>query len=149
MDDRAVSRVLGYVLVLSISTVLVAGLLMSGNSFVTDQRSNVVDSELDVIGQRLAADLSTADRLVRAGDGAATVSIDSNVPARVAGERYNVEVVTSDGTASLEISTAGLDRSVTTPVVNTTAIAPGTVSGGDVVIRYDRDTDRLEVLDDS
>lgn len=149
VDDRAVSRVLGYSLVLTISTVLVAGLVMAGTSFVTDQRSHVVDSELEVIGQRLAADISTADRLVRAGENATTIRIDSQVPPSVAGANYNVEVITSDGNASLRIDTPTLERSVTTPLVNTTAIATGNVSGGDILVAYDADEEHVEVTNDS
>jgi len=145
MDDRAVSRVLSYTLVVAISTVLVAGLLISGSSFVGDQRSQVVDSELDVIGQRLAADIATADRLVRMGDGQTTVKIDSRLPDRVAGQHYNVEVIPEDGNVSLRIQTPALDRRAVVPVSNTTAVAAGQAAGGDVVIEYDRSNDRLEV----
>lgn len=148
MDDRGVSRVLSYSLVLTISTVLVAGLLIAGGTFVSDQRSQVVDSELEVVGQRLAADIATADRLVRMGRGETTVRIDSRIPDSVAGSNYRVEVVASGGNASLLIHATSLDRSVTVPVSNTTAVAPGTATGKDIVIAYDGANDQLEVTND-
>lgn len=148
MDDRGVSRVLSYSLVLTISAVLVTGLLIAGGSFVTEQRSQVVNSELKVVGQRLAADVATADRLVRMGQGETMVRIDSHVPGDVAGSHYNVEVVASGGDASLRIAAPQLDRQVTVPVSNRTDLAPGTARGGDVVVRYNETTDRLEVTGD-
>lgn len=148
MDNRGVSRVLSYSLVLTISTVLVAGLLIAGSTFVGDQRGHVVDSELEVIGERLAADISTADRLVRMGDGPRTVRLTARVPASVGGSNYDVNVLASGGDASLRIEATSLDRSVTVPLSNTTDVAPGTVMGEDIVVEYDATDDHLELSND-
>lgn len=145
MDDRAVSRVLGYAMVLSISTVLVAGLLIAGGTFVDDQRDHVVDSELEVVGQRLAADVATADRLVRMGSGETTVRVATSVPDSIAGSDYNVEVLPDGGNSSLLIEVPRWNRTVTVPVSNTTALAPIRSSGGDLVVEYDRAAGHLEV----
>ncbi|MFC7028484.1 hypothetical protein ACFQH8_15745 [Halomicroarcula sp. GCM10025710] len=62
-DDRAVSTALGYVLTLSIASLLVTGLIIAGSGFVEDRREQVVREELTVIGQQIGADLARADRL--------------------------------------------------------------------------------------
>lgn len=147
MRDRGVSHTLSYALTLGISTLLVVGLLTAGGSFVESQRNGVVDSELEVVGERLAADIATADRLVRMSDGSAHASVRSRLPASVADLSYTVEIVAADGNVSVELTTPTLDRTVRTNVANTTAIAPGAVAGGDVRIAYNRTAGRLEVRD--
>lgn len=145
MADRAVSTVLGYTLTIGISAVLIVGLLGAGSAFVDDQRAQVVDAELTVIGERLAADIATADRLARSSGANPTVVVVSELPDAVAGSDYRVTVRATDGNASLELSTRSLDRSVVVPVANTTAVASGTVGGGTLSIAYDASSDRLEV----
>jgi len=148
MDDRGVSRVLGYSLTITISTILVAGLLIAGGNFVDDQRSDVVRSEMEVVGQRIAADIGAADRLVRLGSGHSSVQIDSHVPERIAGTRYDVRVRASDGNATLVLSSGALDQTIEVPVSNTTAVKPSRATGGDIVITYDRSNGHLEVTNE-
>lgn len=145
MDNRGVSQVLSYSFALTISTILVAGLLIAGGGFVDDQRTQVVNSELEVIGQRLASDIASVDRLARTGTGPSVVRLEPGVPAAVAGAQYDVEVLTNDGNASLQIESPAMEQSVVVPVSNTTAVAPGTVTGGDIVVEYDPTADHLEV----
>lgn len=145
MADRAVSTTLNYALTLAISTLLVGGLLVAGSTFVDDQRKTVIDSELEVLGQRLADDIATADRLVRASAGSPTVRISTSVPATVGGSTYTIDVLTDDGNASLRLRTHELDRSVTVNVANETEIDPGSVSNDEIEIVYAGGT--LEVRD--
>lgn len=145
MDDRAVSNVFSYTLSLAIAAVLVSGLLIAGGTFVEDQRTSVVRSELEVVGQRLAADVAAADRLVRLSDGDSSVRLTSEVPDAVAGTGYRVDVGTSGGNTTVFLSSTALEERVAVPVANVTAVAPGSVQGGDVVVAYDEATDRLEV----
>lgn len=147
MSDRAVSTTLSYSLTLSISALLVVGLLTAGGTFISDQRDDVVESELEVIGERLAADISTADRLVEMGDGPTNVSVYSRLPSTVSGSSYDVEVRADNGNASLRLTTRSLDRNVDVPVANTTDLSPGATSGGDLAIVYNDSSDSLEVRD--
>jgi len=149
MDDRAVSPVLNYTLILGISAILVVGLLTAGGNFVEGQRNSVVDSELEVIGERLAADIATADRLVRAGNGSATVNVTAQLPNDVSGQSYTAALVTSNGNTSVALTSPSLDRRVTAHVANTTAVAPASVTGGTVEIYYDPNPGRLVVRDAS
>jgi hypothetical protein len=149
MTDRAVSTTLNYTLTLGISAILIVGLLTVGGNFVESQRNGVVDSELEVIGERLAGDIHTADRLVQADNETTTVTVTSRLPRRVSGSSYDIEVVTSDGNATLELTSDAIDRTVTTRVPNTTAISSTTVRGGTLEIVYNQSgsNDRLEVTD--
>ncbi len=141
--DRGVSTVVGYVLNLGIATVLITGLLISGTSVVTDQQERTVRAELDVIGNRLAADLETADRLLRTGEG--EVTIRTSLPQTVAGSDYRVTVRASDTTVTLALETTDPTISRTIPIKNTSKVKTGTVEGGDLVITGASGT--LEVTD--
>jgi hypothetical protein len=149
MDDRAVSPALNYTIILGITAILVVGLLTAGGNFVESQRNSVVDSELDVIGERLAADIATADRLVRAGDASPTVNLTAQLPDAVSGQPYTITLLTSNGTTSVELTSPSLDRRITAHVANTTAVAPASVTGGTVEIYYDPNPGRLVVRDAS
>lgn len=147
MRDRAVSPTLNYTLTLGISAILVVGLLTAGGNFVENQRDGVVNSELEVIGERLAGDIATADRLVQIGDGPTTLNVTAELPRRVSGAPYDVAVLTSDGNVSLELTSDSVDESVTASVSNVTAVAATNVTGGTLEIVYDRSADRLVVRD--
>lgn len=134
-DARAVSTTLSYVLTLSISAILVSGLLLAGGSYVDDRREAVVEDELTVIGQQLAAGLERADRLVRAGD-ASTVSleIDQNLPNQVTGSGYRVSLDGSNEEIDLESTSS--DASVTVGFTSQTSVASSSAQGGRVQIVY-------------
>lgn len=139
---RAVSTVVSYLMVLGIVTVLTTGLFVSTSGFVEDQRQGAVRSELEVVGNQLAADLAVADRLARAGEGAGegaeTVQVTSDLPDRVAGATYEIEIVErDDGLYRLVLRSLDADVSVTVLVRTRTPIETGTVDGGDVRISYD------------
>lgn len=138
-DDgrRAVSTTLGYVLMLSVASLLVVGLLTAGSGFVSDQRERVVRAELEVVGQQVASDVMAADRLVRASDGSSTtVRITDSRPNDVTGSPYRVTLV-DDGDPHLELETAKPAVQVTVQLSTTTAVRESSVNGGDVVVRYD------------
>ena len=140
--DRGVSSTLGYVLTLSISVILISGLLFSVGTFVTGQNERVTESELAVLGQRLAADIEAADRLAEAADGDARVVVTSRLPRRVAGRPYRV-AINESGADELVLSTIDPDVSVTVRVVTDYSLANATVGGGTVDVAFDGT--RLEV----
>lgn len=137
-DDgrRAVSTTLGYVLMLSVASLLVVGLLTAGGGFVSDQRERVVRAELEVVGQQVASDVMAADRLVRASDDPTTVRITDSRPDDVTGSPYRVTLV-DDGDPHLELETAEPSVQVTVQLSTATAVRESSVNGGDVVVRYD------------
>jgi hypothetical protein len=144
-DDRGVSTTLGYVLNLGVAAILVTTLLLAAGTMVDEQRDRAADTELRVVGERVAADLAAADRLARASNGG-TVAYQIETPRTLAGTTYDVRVNES-GTDTLVL--VG-DRSGVTVSVEYHAEIPvnaTTESSGDLVVVYDSDTETLEVAD--
>jgi hypothetical protein len=138
-EDRAVSTTVSYVLTLAIATVLVAGLVGAGGAAVDQQREQTIRQELGVVGAQISNGLSMADRLVR---GSATdpsaVSITRQLPSKVVGTGYTVELVDPGGSPPYLVLTAsGSDVSVRVEVSTETPVEPTTISGGAVQIEYD------------
>jgi len=145
-DDRAVSVAVGYVLGLGIATLLFSALLIGGSGLVESQTRSVTSDELSVTGQRLAADLSAADRLVRAdagddGGSLSTVSVRSDLPERVAAGGYKIEITydDADNAGTIELRSSSPDVVVSVPFRSDTPIAVdgGTVTGGPVEMSYE------------
>jgi len=145
-DNRGVSLTLNYVLAISIATLLVAGLLVAGGSFVDRQQTAVVENELSVIGQRLVADIERADRMVAAGDADVTVQVDRSIPTAAVGNRYDVEI-DPGSQPELVLVADGPDVSVSIPVSNRTPLAESSVNSGSVAIVYDESADELRLED--
>lgn len=143
-DDRAVSTALGYVLSLAVASMVVVGLLAGAGGFVGDQRERAVRTEFDVLGQRVAADLATVDRLAVAGENA-SVTVESDLPRTVAGTQYEVRVVGDASGAEVVLHAADPAVTVRVPVTNRTAVAPGNVTGGPLELTYDPTADEVVV----
>lgn len=145
MRNRAVSTMLGYVLALGIAAVLVSGLFTGMTGFVDDQRETAVRSELDVVGNRIASDLGVAGRLA-SGVETGYVGLTTNVPDRVAGVRYRVDIERlRPHRYRLVLYTDDPAVRVTVRVRTAVPVAEGTVRGGDLTVVYDDSQDRLEV----
>ncbi|GAA0198433.1 hypothetical protein ACFFQF_15180 [Haladaptatus pallidirubidus] len=136
--DRGVSVTVNYALNLVVATLLIAGLLTATGGMVEDQRRDAVRTELQVIGQRLSADVQTADRLVQTGG--TTVAIESSLPERVAGVPYSVTV--EPGVFVLETSRPRV--TVRVSFVTTTTVEETAISGGSMTI-VRADSGELEV----
>jgi hypothetical protein len=140
-DDRGVSTALGYVLNVGVAAILVTMLLFSAGSLVETQRDRAVETELRVVGDRVAADLAAADRLARASDdGSVRYAVEA--PSSVAGFGYDVHVNES---GSVVLNADRSDVTITIEFQTETPVENATVSGGDFVVVYDGD--RLEVED--
>lgn len=118
--SRGVTPTLTYVLAIGISTLLISGLLIGTTGFVEDERRSVVREELEIVGDRLAAEAVALDDL----DGA-NATKRTEVPAQVADTPYYVDVVSCPaGNACLELTSADPETAatVTAPVNNESAI---------------------------
>jgi len=143
--SRGVSTALGYVLNLGVATLLVTVLLLSAGTLVEDQRDRATETELDVVGERLVADLAAADRLARTNDPSA-VRVEADIPVRVAGSYYTVRVNESaNGEVVLDADRSPVE--VVVPFETATEVQPSTVDGGDLAVVYDPGNDTLVVTD--
>jgi hypothetical protein len=134
-DARSQALALDYVLGLGIAMVLTIGLLIAGGGFIGEQRESAARTQLEVVGQQLAADIEAADRLVAAAGVDGTVSVDRQIPETIAGSQYRIELVaTSD--PHLQLRTT--QPSVTTRVefTNVTPVSASDVGGGSIVVNY-------------
>lgn len=143
-DDRAVSVTVGYVLTLAIASLLLSGLFIAGGSFVDTERERAAQGQLSVIGERLAADLMTVDRLAGTAESSSDLTIDRPVtlPPRVSGAGYRITVRTAgaegtEGTISLESDRTDAIVEVPFRTRADTEIRNATVTGGDLRIRWD------------
>ncbi|MFW5937458.1 MAG: DUF7266 family protein [Halanaeroarchaeum sp.] len=141
-DERGVSTTLGYTLTLSMTVVLIAGLLAAGGSLVEDQRRTVAGDELDVAGQQLAAGFEDADRLAGSADDP-TARVNVWLPEQVVNREYEVRVenrsTTSDQPARAAIVTRAegmeTERSVSFRTIN--PVENRTLPGGPMTIAYE------------
>lgn len=144
-DDRAVSTTINYVLALAVTTALITGLLIATSSVVEDRREATIRDGLEVVGQQVAADLMTADRLVEAGG--TEVVVRSELPETIAGARYVVTVDAGGASPTVVLEAQGLDETVSVSVrfTATTDVVDSAATSGDVEIAYDAGADELEV----
>lgn len=152
-DDRAVSVAITHVLTIAITTILVAMLVTSAGGMLETETDRSAETSLETVGERLAGEIESADRLAPDGDGGVTVVADH--PGAVANSGYTVEIHDSstcrdeapllDGSSPcLELSAT--DAGVTThvPVANQTALdTDAAVSGGTIEIRYDEGNEEI------
>lgn len=139
-DERAVSTTLAYTLTLSITAVLVSGLLIAGGGLIEDQQQAITADELTVSGQQLAGGLEDADRLAGAAENG-TVEVDIWLPADVgAGGSYTLELVNqstpSDQPArgTIVVSAESVDVSRNVSFRTEHPVANRTLPGGPVTI---------------
>lgn len=89
-DDRAASTTVTHALAIGISSLLVLTLLFGLGGFLDGQQKNAADRQFEVVGERVATELSKANRYARAnGD---TVTVRVSHPERIAGNSYQIAV---------------------------------------------------------
>lgn len=137
---RGVSTTLSYVLTLSITAILISGLLIATGGVLEDRRESVTRDELRVIGQQASARLMAADRL--AATEPAELVVRGDFPDRIAGSAYTIAVNASG--PHLRLAATDIDVSVTVPLANRTALAETRIVGGDLEITLTA-ADELEV----
>ncbi|WP_230455241.1 hypothetical protein [Halorubrum sp. BV1] len=138
-DERAVSVTVGYVLTLAIGALLLSGVVIAVGGVIDGQTQRTVESELSVAGQTAVANLEAADRLARAAEadrpgseGAVTVTVEADLPSRIAGRTYRI-AVDSDAVA---VRTDSPDVRIEVPHAATRDVSPTTVRGGPIRISY-------------
>jgi hypothetical protein len=136
MSDRGVSTALGYVLGLGIVTAMVFGLFVTTGDVVENQREQAIQSELRVLGNRIAADVTSVDRLALAETGT-DVRLTRSLPETVAGSPYEISIE-YDGSrpATIELVSRNPEVSVTVRVMNGTRVMNTTTSGGAIAIEH-------------
>ena len=142
-NARSQALALDYVIGLGIALVLTMGLLLAGGGFMADQRESAARTQLEVVGQQLAADVQAADRLAVAAGTGGTVRLDRQLPETIAGSQYRIDLVeTADPHLVLETTRANTSAEV--EFVNATAVTASSVGGGPVAVNVTADGLTLE-----
>lgn len=139
MDSRGVSAVLGYILVLGITTLLVSGLFFTAGNYVENQHDRAIRAEFEVIGNRIAADIAAVDRLALAAGADGEARLRTDLPPLAAGNSYEISVSQDAGSSTMydvNLSTTDQTVSVNVRLRAETPVVDSTVSGGDVRIVY-------------
>ena len=138
-DNRAVSVTVGYVLTLAIGAVLLSGVVIGVGGVIDSQTDRAIRGDLAVVGQSTVANLESADRLARAAEegrpdstGAVNVSIDVDLPTRIAGTPYRIAFDDNATTLRTDNPHASVEIAHTANVT----VAQTSVRGGPIRIRY-------------
>jgi len=153
--DRADTINLQNVFAIAITAGLIVVLLTGATTALQNERTEVVDAQLETIGNQLAIQLERADELAQRGD---NVTVRATVQRTVAGEDYSVRVAEGDDCVTnnyrsdscLVLDALDLDAGATVPVNVSTDVtvrrAGGTVridaSGGRERPGYGPDAER-------
>lgn len=135
-SERAVSFTVGYVITLGITTLLVAGVLLAAGQVVSDQRSGTVTDQATVVGDKVAASVMAADRLVQQEPRQTpSVTVPVDLPARFVGEPYRI-VLQGGSQPAVIVRVATPSVRVRIPLRSDTTLEPTTVTGGPVRVVY-------------
>lgn len=145
---RAITSILNYAILLVVVALLVAGLFLGVSDLTTGQQERAVGSQFVTVGERLAADVGTADRLVRTANTSTStqVRLESDLPGTVGASQYHVNI-TSLGGDRYELTLWSTEPEVRRSVVvrSTVGLREDTVPGGPLVIEYNASESRLVI----
>lgn len=157
-DDRGVSVALSHVLTLGITAILVAGLLMGATAMLDGQSERGAERSLETIGERVASEVASVDRLARAEPESRDVVVELRVdhPSEVSGVTYSIEIQDGNQCSPPEapllegvekcliLSAPGARTTTRVPVVVKSGIDTGTsVQGGAMTISYDSTSEEI------
>jgi len=87
--DRAAAIQFNHVLGIAITAVLIVTLVTGATTFLENEREDVVDGQLETLGNRLASEIEQADRLASRSD---RVTVQAEVRGDVAGQNFTPRV---------------------------------------------------------
>ncbi|WP_244257036.1 hypothetical protein [Halomicrobium sp. IBSBa] len=136
-----------HALTISISAILITGLLVGAGGLLDDQRSYVVENGLENIGGAVTSELVKMDQFN-------TDSLDADVayttghPTRIGGRTYDVILEPSSPKSTLYLNATGeSELTVLYRFENQTSICESTVDGGEITIAFDVSESCIELRD--
>jgi hypothetical protein len=132
-DERGVSVTVSYILGLSIAFLLVIGLFITAGDFVTDQRETSIRTEMEVLGEQIANDITLADRMNRTTRGDSSVTVRRSLPSRVSGTSYTI-IVEGGNDPHLRLVSQDPEISVQAEFANQTDVEMTRVNGGSIQV---------------
>lgn len=134
-DRRGVSTTVSYILAIGITVVLVSGLLVGVNAMMGSQGDRALDSELRVIGEGIAVEVTSVDRLANGADTTDQLAMRIDAPMFIAGSSYRVELEQSGSGPRIRVQTS--ERAHVVPLNNSSVIESSSVRGGTIWIVTD------------
>jgi hypothetical protein len=152
--DRAVSVAVTHVLTIGITTILIAGLLVGATGLLDGEKNRAGDRELRSIGETIATEMVTVSETAQERN-ADKATLRTNHPEAVVGDSYSIRL--QDGStncasrsgydACLVLTAPSADVELDVPInfPGDVTVEPTGVSGGDIVIEYERDGSDEEI----
>ena len=150
--DRGTSITITHVLTIGITTLLIAALLTSSGTLLENETERSAESSLETIGERLAGEIGSADRM--ATSGADSVNITADHPRTVANSQYTVTLLNKSACNApllntsndcIQLTAGGADTEVYVPVATDTPLEnESSASGGSLEIYVNGD-DKIAV----
>jgi hypothetical protein len=119
MADRAVSTAVSYALILGIVVLLLTGVTTGFAPLVMSQQADATHTTFEVIGNDVAGDIASADRLAVSAGPNGTVVLRTRLPDRVGGSRYYVDIAEQNKTTDeqlYEITLTSVDHETSATV---------------------------------
>jgi len=151
MADRGVSTVVSYVLLLGIVAILASALIGGFAPLVVNQQQGAAQSTLQVLGNDLAGDVESVDRLATEAGTNGTVVLRSRLPRTVAGSPYEITIERLGATGVYELRFHTVDFPTNTSVRVRTRVpvrertGSAALDGGTLRVRYDPVADEVVV----
>ena len=145
-SDRGTSITITHVLTIGITTLLIAVLLTSSGTLLETETERSAESSLETIGERLAGEIGSADRMATSGAGSVNVTADH--PTTVANSQYTVTLLNethcnaphapllNSANDCIRLTATGADTEVYVPIATEIPIEgkEGPVYGGSIEI---------------
>jgi hypothetical protein len=145
-SERAVSISTGYIINMGMGVVAISILLFSLQGIFTDITDMAAETEMEVVGEKVANEIEKVDRIARRGG-----SADTRVNLPNYDSAYTVRVGYEDGEGVVRLVSGG--KNVEIGYTNVTAIedagegieARSGNTGGSMRIRYNKSKDRIVI----
>jgi hypothetical protein len=138
--EDAVSITVGYVLNLGVATLVLSAFLLGTQGTFRNVEDTVSESQAESVAQKVATEVTQADRLARISDSSSGV-VTFKIPDNIGDSRYTVNVTEDEVVVST--STGGV---VTQGYSTTSEVEGGLLSTrGEIKLEYNGSTDPPEV----
>ena len=159
MDDRAVSVAVTHTLTLGITAILITAMLVASGTMMDFERDRGASDSLETIGERLAGEVSSVDRLGSAQT--ETLEIYTTHPREIAGSPYTATLTNqsqSDTCADSGLTTSTetcivmespeVSDPVVVPLATDADVAQSSAGSGGMLIEYNATADEITIDND-
>jgi hypothetical protein len=131
---------------MGITSVLIAGLIITAGGAVETQRERAVAGELATIGERIGTELTALDRVADPTN--TTMTVVTSHPKRVVNSRYRVRLTSNHGDcrtdACLVLESRAIEAPVVIPVRDDVDTVESTAFGGEIKLVHNGTAVRVE-----